>query len=117
MPAVYRRQIAWWRMSRLWTPQSGASEPVLATLMFTASNSGRDGLLGSCCARIQSSPQTHHDSRPAPLEFRMRTAHRRTPGATPTTPIVLSRAPTVPATWVPCPFPPPHAARFELVQL
>ena len=101
MPALYRRQIAWWRMSRLRTPQSVASRPVFATLMFTASMRGRDESLGSRWERIQSRPQTYHDSSPLPLELRMRTAQRRTPGATPTTPTVLSRAPTVPATCVP----------------
>ncbi len=38
-----------------------------------------------------------------PAESRIRTDHSRTPGATPTTPMPLSSAPTVPATWVPWP--------------
>ena len=84
--------------------------------MLTASISGRLGSAGSRWAVIQSRPQTYHDTRPAPLEFRIRTAHRRTPGATPTTPMPLSRAPTMPATCVPCPLPSSHAARFEVEQ-
>src|SRR3954453_11470062 len=91
-------------MSLFDRPQFASSEPVFATLMLTASISGLDESLGSRWARFQSSPHTYHERSPAPLELRMRTAHSRTPGATPTTPQVLSFAPTVPATCVPCPF-------------
>ena len=84
--------------------------------MLTASISGRLGSAGSRWAVIQSRPQTYHDTRPEPPEFRMRTAHRRTPGATPTTPMPLSSAPTMPATCVPCPLPSSHAARLEVEQ-
>ena len=85
--------------------------------MFTASISGRDESFGSRWARIQSRPQTYHESRPEPLEFRIRTAQRRTPGATPTTPHVLSFAPTVPATWVPWPFSSYQRVRSDVLQL
>ncbi len=85
--------------------------------MLTASNSGSVGSAGSRWAAIQSRPQTYQDTRPLPAELRIRTAHRRTPGATPTTPIPLSSAPTVPATWVPWPFPSRHALGFVVEQL
>ena len=85
--------------------------------MLTASISGRLGSAGSRWAAIQSRPQTYHDTRPEPPESRMRTAHRRTPGATPTTPMPLSSAPTIPATCVPWPLPSSHAARLEVEQL
>ena len=85
--------------------------------MLTASIIGRDASFGSRWDRIQSSPQTYQDSRPLPFELRMRTAHRRTPGATPTTPQVLSFAPTVPATCVPCPFSSYQRVRSAVLQL
>src|SRR5688500_12980382 len=102
-PALTTRQLAAWRMSLLLTPQSPPSRPHLATLMLTAAISGRFALLGSRWEAIQSRPQTYQDSNPAPVSSRILTAHRRTPGATPTTPLPLSIAPTVPATWVPWP--------------
>src|SRR5918994_2903737 len=40
-----------------------------------------------------------------PLEPQTLAAYRSAPGATPSTPDPLSLAPTVPATWVPCPLP------------
>ncbi len=112
-PDATRRQIAWWIGSWLVSPQLWSSDPVLATDMLAASMSGRLGSLGSRWAVIQSRPQTYHETRPAPLEFRIRTAHRRTPGATPTTPRPLSIAPTMPATCVPWPFPSPHALGLD----
>ena len=57
----------------------------------------------AACAVTQSMPQMIDDHDPAPCEVSTRTAHSRAPGATPTTPLPLSRAPTVPATWVPWP--------------
>ena len=59
----------------------------------------------------------YQETRPSPAELRIRTDQSRTPGATPTTPMELSRAPTVPATCVPWPFASPHAARLVLEQL
>ena len=52
-------------------------------------------------AAIQSIPATMPDSYPLPFPFRTFTAQMRAPGATPTTPNPLSRAPIVPATCVP----------------
>jgi hypothetical protein len=49
--------------------------------------------------------------------LRIRTAHSRTPGATPTTPHVLSLAPTVPATCVPWPFSSYQRVRSAELQL
>ncbi len=84
--------------------------------MFAASISGRLGSARSRWAVIQSRPHTYHEISPLPPEFRIRTAHSRTPGATPTTPAPLSMAPTMPATCVPCPLPSSQADRFVLVQ-
>src|SRR3954447_18588528 len=95
-------------------PQLPSSLPGLATDMFTDSMRGRVGSVGSRWDRIQSSPQTYQDTRPSPAELRMRTAHRRTPGATPTTPEPLSIAPTVPDTCVPWPFGSPHACGLSV---
>ncbi len=64
MPPATSRQMAWCRMSLFDLPQFLSSLPSLATLMFTASMSGRDASLGSRCERIQSSPQTYHESLP-----------------------------------------------------
>ena len=50
-------------------------------------------------------PQMTLDQAPEPAGFRTRTGQIRAPGVTPTTPMVLSSAPMVPATWVPWPFP------------
>ena len=115
-PDATSRQIAWWIGSWLVSPQLWSSEPVFATDMLAASISGRVGSAGSRWAVIQSRPQTYHETRPAPLEFRMRTAHRRTPGATPTTPWLLSIAPTMPATCVPWPLPSSQAFGLEVEQ-
>ena len=98
-------------------PQFWSSDPVLATLMFTASKSGRPGFAASRWAAIQSRPQTYHDRRPSPDALRIRTDQSRTPGATPTTPMSLSIAPTVPATWVPCQWLSPQAVGSGFVQL
>src|SRR5438552_7989495 len=104
-------------MSLFVAPQLVSSRPHFATLMLAASKSGRVGSFGSCCAAIQSRPQTYQLSRPTPLLSRIRTAHKRTPGATPTTPVPLSIAPTVPATCVPCPLPSPQALWLDVAQL
>lgn len=53
----------------------------------------------------QSTPQIMLDHEPEPEASSTRTAHSRAPGATPTTPMPLSRAAAIPATWVPCPWP------------
>ena len=50
-------------------------------------------------------PQMMLEKEPEPALFSTRTGQIRAPGATPTTPMVLSSAPMVPATWVPCPLP------------
>jgi hypothetical protein len=51
----------------------------------------------------QSTPQMTLDQEPAPEASSTRTAQSRAPGATPTTPVALSRAAAMPATWVPWP--------------
>src|SRR6266550_178635 len=104
-------------MSLLVRPQLWSSLPHLVTLMLTASMRGRDESVGSRWAAIQSRPQTYEESRPTPLSLRILTAHSRTPGATPTTPVALSIAPIVPATCVPWPFPSRHAVGSEDEQL
>ena len=109
--------MAWWMRSPFARPQLRSSLPAFATDMFTASNRGSVGSAGSRWAVIQSRPQTYHETSPSPAELRIRTAHRRTPGATPTTPVPLSIAPTVPATCVPWPFPSPQAAGLLVEQL
>src|SRR5262245_20940614 len=53
----------------------------------------------------QSIPQITEDHEPDPALFSTRTEYIGTPGATPTTPELLSRPPIVPATCVPCPLP------------
>ena len=53
----------------------------------------------------QSTPQMRLDQEPEPEALSTRTAQSRAPGATPTTPVALSRAAAMPATWVPCPWP------------
>src|SRR5919108_3696789 len=54
-------------------------------------------------AVTQSMPQTICEVAPEPAEFSTLTAHRRAPGATPTTPLASSLAAAIPATWVPWP--------------
>src|SRR5687767_8534016 len=71
----------------------------------------------SRCDVTQSIPHTSHETKPLPLWSSTLTDHRRTPGATPTTPMLLSRAPTMPATCVPWPLPSSHLLRFDDVQL
>ena len=93
-----------------------ASLPLFATLMLTASIRGRLASTGSRWARIQSSPHTYHESSPYPSALRIRTAQMRAPGATPTTPVVLSSAATVPATCVPWPFSSRHSVRSLVEQ-
>ncbi len=61
---------------------------------------GRPGCLTIHWA-TQSMPQMTVEVEPRPAESKTRTDQRRAPGATPTTPTPLSRAPMVPATWVP----------------
>jgi hypothetical protein len=51
----------------------------------------------------QSMPQMICDQAPEPCELSTFTAMTWVPGATPTTPLPLFRAPIVPATWVPWP--------------
>ena len=46
-------------------------------------------------------PQMTDDQEPMPALFRTRTAQRRAPGATPTTPMSLFSAAMMPATWGP----------------
>jgi hypothetical protein len=116
-PLATSRQIAACSTSPLVAPQFLSSAPNLATLMLTASNRGRDESEGSRCAAIQSRPQTYQERSPEPLSFRILTAQTRTPGATPTTPIVLSMAPTVPATCVPWPCTSRHSVRSVVEQL
>ena len=52
-------------------------------------------------AATQSMPAMIHELQPLPRLLSTLTAHRRAPGATPTTPSPLSSAPMVPATCVP----------------
>src|SRR3954466_16309980 len=111
-PVATRRQMALWITSLLVIPQLLSSVPDFATDMLTDSISGRVGSRGSFCAAIQSRPHAYHESRPSPAGSRIRTAHNRTPGATPTTPMPLSNAPTIPPTWVPWPLGSPHAFEF-----
>src|SRR2546426_5450229 len=63
--------------------------------------------VGSLSLRVevaQSIPQSTLDRLPEPFLVRTLTAQSRAPGATPTTPILLSSAPIIPATFVPWPF-------------
>src|SRR5215217_6734119 len=117
MPPETTRHTARCRTSFVVYPQLWSSVPVFVTLMFTASNSGRVASFGSFWERIQSSPQTYHDSRPYPSSLRIFTPHTRAPGAIPTTPKPLSYAATVPATCVPCLFLSRQADRSVVEQL
>src|SRR3954453_15108107 len=66
----------------------GQSQP---KLMLTTS-------IVDACVVTQSRAAMMPEIEPLPVEPRTLTAHSRTPGATPTTPKVLSSAPAVPAT-------------------
>src|SRR5689334_1821964 len=104
-PLATSRQIAWWSASAFVRPQLPSSRPHFVTLMLTASNRGFDGSFGSRWAVIQSRPHRYQLRSPLPAVSRILTDQIRTPGATPTTPLPLSIAPTVPATCVPWPLP------------
>src|SRR6187200_1435253 len=117
MPPATTRQIALCRMSAFFVPQAWSSEPHLVTLMLAASIIGRLASVGSFFESTQSRPQTYQDSSPYPSSLRILTAHSRAPGATPTTPNVLSRAATVPATCVPWPSLSRHSERSLVEQL
>jgi hypothetical protein len=117
IPPWTTRQIAWCSGSLLVRPQLWSSEPSFVTLMLTASKSGRLESAGSRWARIQSRPQMYQEIRPYPSSLRILTPQTRAPGATPTTPIALSIAPTVPATCVPCEFLSRQAVRSDVEQL
>src|SRR3954453_14712187 len=117
IPPATTRQIAWWRRTLLVNPQLWSSLPALVPLILTASNSGRPGVLGVRWARDQLGPPRYHEIKPSPLSLRMRTPHTRAPGATPTTPMPLSSAPTIPATCVPWWFLSRQAVGSDVAQL
>src|SRR4051812_13044972 len=76
--------------------------PVPPRLMLATETS----LVGSESVRVlvaQSIPQITCDDVPLPCAFRTLAAKSLVPGATPTTPDPLFRAPIVPATWLPWP--------------
>src|SRR5262245_48546130 len=92
-PFATEAQIAWCRTSPLVLPQLRSSDPLPPRLRLATAMS----LLGSASVRVavaQSTPQMTLDHEPLPVLSRTRTAHRRAPGATPTTPRPLSSAPT-----------------------
>jgi hypothetical protein len=82
--------------------QDWIGSPPPPRLMFATAMS----LLESPSVRVavtQSMPQITCDQLPLPLELSTLTAYTLVPGAIPTTPAPVFRAPIVPATWVPCP--------------
>ncbi|MCZ0979574.1 hypothetical protein O1L60_12190 [Streptomyces diastatochromogenes] len=91
-------QIAWCQGSWLVLPQLPSSAPSPPRLMFATLMPYRAALFAS-----QLSPQMMLEVLPLPLAPSTFTAYSRAPGATPTTSSALSRAATVPATWVPWP--------------
>ena len=62
-------------------------------------------LLAAAFSATQLRPQTTLDRLPDPKEEKTRTAYSGVPGETPTTPMPVSLAATMPETWVPCPLP------------
>ncbi len=58
----------------------------------------------SALAVTQSTPAMTQDKYPRPYASKTLTPQRRAPGATPTTPMLLSTAAAVPPTWVPWPW-------------
>src|SRR5882762_4606954 len=101
MPALTELQMAVWSASLLLLLQvalDAVTAPApprlrLATLMP----------LAAALAMTQSTPQMTDDHEPWPVESSTLTAIKEACGATPTTPKLLSRAATVPATCVPWP--------------
>jgi hypothetical protein len=103
-PAATLLQIAMCIASPTARPQLSLGGPLEPRLMFATAMS----LLGLESVRVavtQSMPQITCEVRPDPLEPSTRTAQSLVPGATPTAPEPLLRAPMMPATCVPWPLP------------
>src|SRR5918998_5411594 len=91
-------QIALCSASSLVKPQFPSSAPPPPRLMLDTSSSDE-------LAATTLMPQTMSSVVPVPASERTLIAHTGAPGATPTTPKVLSNAAAEPATCVPCPLP------------
>src|SRR4051794_9534131 len=101
MPAATDLQIALWYGSAV---EQALSVPLPPRLML-ATSIVRGPFGESLNPVTQSMPQMIPERVPLPWLFSTRTAQRRAPGATPTTPTPLSLAAIVPATCVPWPLP------------
>src|SRR3954447_18693460 len=97
-PAAVAAQIALCSASLLAAPQLPSLAPAPATLMFATRM-----FSAAAFAATQLMPHSSCDSVPDADLLSTLTAYSRVPGATPTTPLPSSRAPTMPATLVPWP--------------
>src|SRR6266536_300557 len=89
-PAATERQIASCSGSPVKQPDRLGLEPLPPRLMLATS-------ILPALRVTQSTPQMTFDHEPAPEASSTRTAHSPAPGATPTTPVALSRAAAMPA--------------------